>query len=539
MNFDTTENYWERLNATLEQILILTDLMKSPGLDRIVNETLRTITLKTGELLNADRTAIWLLDEYTDQLWTIVPKEEDRTFLELKIPKSAGIMGEAAVENKVINIPYDFYDDPRSHAAQKFDQNNNYLTYSMLLIPLISEETGELVAVVQFINKLKPEHLQGETLDEQIDVRGFTAEDEEEFRRSAPSIIASLACCKSLYWTIQEQRAASALQYAISSLSKSSLDLEDTMKNVMDYAKELTSADRSTLWLIDTERNELWTKIPINSKLTEIRIPRTAGFAGMVAESGEPLLIPFDLYDDERSEKARETDKKCGYRTCTMLCTPVFNPDGELIGVTQLINKTKPGEFPDYDPANWSEPPERWKISFNRNDWESMKAFNVQAGVVLQNALLFDTVKQTDRNKKDIWRYLTHGVISTDWRGNIITANEKARDLLGVSNTEIVEGKPVRQLIQVREGDFAKWLDAAINPTEAKDRQQYYPKLTLVTPGDREPESINLYLNSMADVIDPIRVNGALVVMEDITGEKQVKDLMRRYIPKLVSTVHY
>lgn len=520
----------EKLKTVNQTLTMLDNILDSQGFDAILDEMLRSITLKTGELLNADRTTIWLLDDERDQIWSIVAKGEDGKPLELRLPKGAGIAGECATGKKVINIPFDFYDDSRSHAAKEFDKKNHYRTYTMLVMPLENEETGELVAVVQLINKLKPEHKQGETLEEQIDKAGFTGDDEQVFREFAPSIRLILESSKSFYAATQRQRAASALMNAVSSLSKSSLDLEDTLKNVMDQAKELMDADRSTLWLIDKDKNELWTKIPINGKLTEIRIPRTAGFAGMVAESGEPLLIPFDVYDDERSEKAKETDQKTGYRTCSMLCMPVFNADKELIGVTQLINKKKPGDLPDYDPADWPEAPDKWKASFNRNDLEFMKAFNIQAGVALQNAKLFDTVKQEQQRQKDILRSLTNGVISTDRKGNIIATNEKARDLLGISHTEILEGKPVGKLIEIKGGDFVKWFDAAIHPTDDKDRQQYYPDQTLVPATQEEAQSINLSINSMADVVEPAKVNGALVVMEDISGEKQVKNLMYRYM---------
>lgn len=520
----------EKLKTVNQTLTMLDNILDSQGFDAILDEMLRSITLKTGELLNADRTTIWLLDEDRDQLWSIVAKGEDGKPLELRIPKTAGMAGESATEKKVINIPFDFYDDPRSHAAKEMDKKHHYRTYTMLVMPLENEETGELVAVVQLINKLKPEHKQGETLEEQIDKGGFTGEDEQVFREFAPSIRLILESSKSFYAATQRQRAASALMNAVSSLSKSSLDLEDTLKNVMDQAKELMDADRSTLWLIDKEKNELWTKIPIGGKLTEIRIPRTAGFAGMVAESGEPLLIPFDVYDDERSEKSKEVDKKSGYRTCSMLCMPVFNADKELIGVTQLINKTKPGEFPDYNPGDWPEAPEQWKSSFNRNDLDFMKAFNIQAGVALQNAKLFDTVKQEQQRQKDILRSLSNGVISTDRQGKVIATNERAKLLLGLDDSEILEGQPLGELIKIKEGDFAKWFAAAIHPTDDKDRQQYYPDQTLLPKQNQEPQSINLSINSMSDVVDPAKVNGALVVMEDISGEKQVKNLMYRYM---------
>ncbi len=518
---------------TVNQTLSMLDL-ENQVFDAILDEMLRSITMKTGELLNTDRSSIFLFDEEKNELFTIVAKDDNGNALEIRIPADKGIAGEVATWKKVVNIPYDFYDDPRSVAAKEFDKKNNYRTYTMLAMPLLNEETGELVAVVQLINKLKHDKYPYAELAEKIDIEGFTSEDEQVFREFAPSILLILESSKSFYAATQKQRAAAALMNAVNSLSKSSLDLEDTLKKVMDQAKELMNADRSTLWLIDHEKDELWTKIPIAGKLTEIRIPRTAGFAGMVAESHQPLLIPFDLYEDGRSETSKQTDQKTGYRTCSMLCMPVFNANDELIGVTQLINKKKQGEYPPYDPNDWPKAPEQWKASFNRSDQEFMQAFNIQAGVALQNAKLFAEVKQQEQIQKDILRSLTNGVISTDKKGIVMAANESAKQLLGYGSNEFIEGKLMRDLLKLKEGDFGKWFDAALSPLDEKERQQYYPDQTLLSKDSyfsgTVQQSINLSINSMSDASDPTKVNGALVVMEDISDEKQVKNLMYRYM---------
>ncbi len=519
-----------KLKTVNQTLGMLNNLLEAQGFDAILHEMLRSITLKTGELLNADRTTIWLLDEEKDELWSTVAQGANGKPLELRIPANVGIAGESAQGKKVINIPYDFYDDPRSASAKKFDKQNGSRTYSMVVMPLLQEETGDLIAVVQLLNKFKQDAEQYELLEDKIDVNGFTEEDERVFREFAPSISLILESSKSFYAATQRQRAAEALMKAVDSLSKSSLDLEDTLKKVMDQAKELMNADRSTLWLIDNDKNQLWTKIPIDGKLIEIRIDKDKGFAGMVATSGEPLLIPFDVYKDSRSVTAKETDEKTGYRTCSLLCMPVFNADHELIGVTQLINKKKQGEYPPYNPADWPNAPEQWRASFNRNDLEFMRAFNIQAGVALQNAKLFDTVKQEQQRQRDILRSLTNGVISTDKKGKIIATNESARHLLGISDTDVLEGKSVKNLVCLKDAEFSKWLDVALSPNESKEFQQYYPDQTLLPQGDLEPQSINLSINSMIDVLEPEKVNGVLVVMEDISGEKQVKNLMYRYM---------
>ena len=520
----------EKLKVVNQTLGMLDNILESEGFDAILNDMLQSITLKTGELLNADRTTIFLLDDDKSELWAIVAKNEKGESIEIRVPAHVGIAGEVATEKKVVNIPYDFYNDSRSANAKKTDEKTGYRTYTMLAMPLVKEETNELVAVVQLINKLKPDHQNHAKLDQQIDTTGFTEEDERVFNEFAPSIRLILESSKSFYAATQRQRAATALMNAVNALSKSSLDLEDTLKRVMDQAKELMNADRSTLWLIDEDKDELWTKLPnIEGNLKEIRIPRTAGFAGIVAKSSEPLLIPFDVYEDKRAATARSTDEKTGYRTCSMLCMPVFNSDNKLIGVTQLINKKRQGEFPPYNPADFPNAPEQWKASFNKNDLEFMKSFNIQAGVALQNAKLFAEVKQQEQRQKDMLHALTNGVISTDKKGNIVATNPSAQKLLGVSDAELSEGQCLRQLIKLEKGDFAKWFDASLSPKNDKDRQQYYPDQVLLST-DAESQSINLSINSMTDATDPSKVNGALVVMEDISSAKQVKNLMYRYM---------
>jgi adenylate cyclase len=516
----------EQKLQVVNQTLSMLDMQ---GFDAILEEMLSSITFKTSELLAADRVTIFLLDDEKNELYSIIAKGEGGGTLEIRIPADKGIAGEVATERRVVNIPFDFFDDPRSTQAKIQYEKTGYRTYTMLAMPLLDEE-GNLVAVVQMMNKLKPETDPALSLDQRIDLQGFTTEDEQVFREFAPSIRLILESSRSFYKATQQQRAAQALMQATKALSESSLDLEETLSKVMDEAKKLMQADRSTLWLLDEERGELWTKIPINGVLQELRIPKDAGFAGQVATTGEPLLIPFDLYEHPNAETAKEVDGRTGYRTCSMLCMPVFNAGGTLIGVTQLVNKIKQGEFPPYNPENFPEAPDCWKASFNRNDQEFMKAFNIQAGVALQNAKLFATVKQQEQMQRDILRSLSNGVISTDKQGNIIAANESAKKLLGLDVQEPIEGRSVSDLITLEKGDFSKWIVTALEAKGDKSRQQYYPDQTLNSLIGDEQHSINLSINTIADAADPTKVSGALVVMDDISDEKRLKSTMYRYM---------
>ncbi len=529
-----------KLGVVNQTLSMLDSLLDAQGFDSILNEMLRSITLKTGELLGADRTTIFLLDEDKNELWSIVAKGDTGESLEIRIPADQGIAGEVATFKKVVNIPFDFFDDPRSAQAKKTYKQTGYRTYTMLCMPLLKNQDenspGELVAVVQLMNKLKKVHDPEQPLSERIDIRGFTEEDEKVFQEFAPSVLMILESSRSFRKASQRQRAAAALMSATQSLSKSSLDLEDTLKRVMDEAKKLMNADRSTLWLIDEEKDQLWTKIPIGGVLQELRIPRNAGFAGQVATNGKPLNISFDLYDHPGSETAKQTDQKTKYRTCSLLCMPVFNSDGELIGVTQLVNKKKENEHPPYDPSTWPEAPDFWKASFSRSDQEFMEAFNTQAGVALQNAKLFATVRQQEQLQRDILRSLSNGVISTNKNGLIVAVNETAKQLLGFTKEDRLEGQHICNVVKLeKEGEFAKWFEQALSGKDDKSRNQYYPEQTLLSHNSEEQHSINLSINSIADAKDPTNVYGALVVMDDISDEKRLKSTMYRYMTQEVA----
>ncbi|MGB3613843.1 MAG: adenylate/guanylate cyclase domain-containing protein, partial [Elainellaceae cyanobacterium] len=534
----------QKLHIVNRTLTMLDSLLDSQDFEAVLKEMLRSITLKTGELLNADRTTIYLLDEDKNELWSIIAKDESGGDLELRFPATRGIAGEVATTKEAINIAFDFYDDPRAEFAKRTDQATGYRTYTMLVLPLLNDD-GKLVAVVQLINKLQQDYDSHSPLDSRVNTAGFSAEDETLFSEFSPSIRLILESSRSFYKAAQKQRAASALMKATQALSQSSLDLGETLERVMNEAKELMQADRSTLWLLDEARQELWTRIPIRGELQEYRIPKDAGFAGQVATTGEPVILPFDLYSLANAEKSKETDRHSGYRTCSMLCMPVFNTDGVLIGVTQLVNKVRQGDYPPYNPAHWPEPPERWKASFNRTDLEFMQAFNIQAGVALQNAKLFDTVKQQELMQRDILRSLSNGVLSTDQEGRIIAANESARTLLHLPDDAVVEGQKIDTLIAIEELDFSDCFRRALAPKDDVDRRQYYPEQTLdakvgVDPklGEERPvaqHSVHLSINSIADAKDATDVYGALVVMDDISDEKRLKSTMYRYMSQEVA----
>lgn len=195
--------------------------------DRAINELvgtlcemLRRLTRKAGDLLRADRTSIFLLDKQTKVLGTIVADDGDGGCLLIDIPANRGIASLAATSLEVINVPFDVYVDPRSEEAKKTDLRTGYRTYTILAWPLLNKKK-DLVAVVQLINKLKPNYSPNDDLSQKIDKQGFTKEDEEKFAKFAPSILKILEKCQLCYQLSQKlknneklKRGGAALQNA-------------------------------------------------------------------------------------------------------------------------------------------------------------------------------------------------------------------------------------------------------------------------------------------------------------------------------------
>jgi signal transduction histidine kinase len=123
------------------------------------------------------------------------------------------------------------------------------------------------------------------------------------------------------------------------------LRLNDMLLQISQKACEVMEADRCSIFLHDSNRDELWSTVATGMKGKVIRIPSSIGFAGFCFQTGETVNLE-DAYKDERFN--REVDLKTGYRTTSVLCIPLFTRTGSRLGVIQLLNK-KEGVFTNED----------------------------------------------------------------------------------------------------------------------------------------------------------------------------------------------
>lgn len=116
----------------------------------------------------------------------------------------------------------------------------------------------------------------------------------------------------------------------------STTDLDELLARIAENVTELMDAERSTIYVVDEEHSELWSRVAQGEKQVEFRLPIGAGIAGWVAENGTVLNVR-DAYSDERFDP--DWDRQTGYRTRSILCAPMANREGGTIGVLQVLNK--------------------------------------------------------------------------------------------------------------------------------------------------------------------------------------------------------
>ncbi|MFA9411823.1 MAG: GAF domain-containing protein, partial [Deltaproteobacteria bacterium] len=119
---------------------------------------------------------------------------------------------------------------------------------------------------------------------------------------------------------VDRERAKLRALQDISSALGSTLDLGELLEMILDRISEVMEADRSTLYLLDEDTDELWSKVIQGEEVHEIRLKPGEGLAGAVASTGKPLNIK-DAYQDVRFDA--EWDRTTGYRTRSTLCVPM------------------------------------------------------------------------------------------------------------------------------------------------------------------------------------------------------------------------
>ncbi|SFC12948.1 GAF domain-containing protein [Pseudoalteromonas denitrificans] len=425
---------------------------------------------------DSERSSIFLHDNHSNELYTRFAQGLKKR--EIRIFDNEGIAGHVFQTGKGVIID-DVYCDP--HFNRKIDRKSEFVTRNMLCVPMLSAK-GEVIGIVQSINKKQGEYQSQDLKTLQI------------ISDQVAIIVQSFQMIEHL----NESRTKELEFLNVVADTTSELELGPLLNKVMTQATHMLNAERSTLFLNDEKNNELWSLVGQGLDSVEIRFPNHLGIAGTVFTSAKSINIPY-AYADLRFNPA--FDKQTGFFTRSILCIPVINKTGKVIGVTQVLNK-KDGVF-------------------NEEDESRLKAFTAQISIGLENASLFDDVQKIKNYNESMLESMSNGVLTFNEDGMATTCNAASLKILNCMESDIIK-RDAHAIF----GHQNLWLIDLINKNKHEEHGTHLVDVELTL--EQESKYLNVTIQTLKDH-DKNNI-GSILLMEDISNEKRVKSTMSRYI---------
>ncbi len=464
------------LRSSLRRSEFLLNVTRRIATIEKLDDLLFTLVEIVSAELDAERGTLFLNDPATNELYSRVAQG---TFnREIRLANNTGIAGSVFQSGKG-EIVSDVRADPRFN--RDVDVQTGFTTRNILAAPVITAG-GEVIGVFESLNKRS----------------GVYSEDDLALLETiATQACVALQSSQFVERMVKTRKQEMEFLDLVSDIT-SSLDLSVLLRRVMREAARMLKADRSTLFLNNEKTGELMSEVGEGLNTVQIRLPNHVGIAGAVFTSGQTINIPH-AYADLRFNP--EFDKKTGYFTRSILCVPVVNKNGKVIGVTQALNK-RGGPFTGEDEAR-------------------LRAFTAQVSIALENAKLFDDVQNMRNYNQSVLESMSSGVITLNEDGRVQTCNAAGYGILRATEASLLG-----QLA----GDVFSGPNEWINERIAKGAGSNVSDLIMdgeITFGG-EKIHVNLTIQPLMSLKGE-RL-GTMLMIEDISSEKRLKSTMSRYI---------
>jgi len=433
------------------------------------------VDMATREM-DAERSTIFLNDNDTNELYSRVA--QGNFHREIRILNNSGVAGHVFTTGQGL-IVHDAY--ASEFFNRSVDESTGFTTKSILCVPIRTLK-GEIIGVAQVLNKRTGQFSKDDlTLLEAMTTQAAIALQSTQFIERMKK------------FRIQEMEF-----FKIVSDITAEIDLGALLNKVMSEATRMLNAERSTLFLNDEKKKELFSKVGLGLNATVIRFPNHMGIAGVVFQSGETINIPH-AYADLRFNPA--FDKRTGFFTRSILCVPVINKSGKMIGVTQVLNK-RGGPF-------------------TKEDESRLRAFTAQVSIALENAKLFDDIQNMKNYSESMLESMSNGVITLNEDGKIVTCN--------TAGLQIMKAAPADILDRPAEAFFTgvnAWVMEKIERVEETRKSD----VTMDAELEFEGGKISANLTALPLVNVEKKKLGTMIIIDDISSEKRMKSTMSRYM---------
>ncbi|MFA5182827.1 MAG: GAF domain-containing protein [Syntrophales bacterium] len=463
-------------DVRLHQAELLLNVAQTMATYETLDDMLNVLVEITTREIRADRGTIFLNDAETGELYSRVAQGTFQR--EIRIINNTGIAGHVFTTGESLLV-HDAYNDERFNRS--VDEKTGYTTKSILCVPIRTMK-GEIIGAAQMLNKKK-----GRFNKEDMNLL-------ESMTTQAAITLQSIGIVEKM----KKFRAKEMEFFDLVSNVTAEIDLGSLLNKVMSEATRMLNSERSTLFLNDEKRQELFSMVGEGLGAMVIRLPNHMGIAGAVFQSGETINIPY-AYADLRFNPA--FDRKTGFFTRSILCVPVVNKTGKTIGVTQVLNK-RGGPF-------------------TKGDESRLRAFTAQVSIALENAKLFDDIQNMKNYSESMLESMSNGVMTLDEEGKIITCNAAGLKIMQIESEAIID-HAVRDFFTGKNA----WLVDKVCRVDETRKSEMTMDAELEFGANKVSANIAILPLTSVDK----KNLGVMIIMDDISSEKRVKSTMSRYM---------
>jgi signal transduction histidine kinase len=372
-----------------------------------LDELLDALLVRTRQVLDVDTCAILLLDQETDELVAQAALGiEEEVEQGVRIPVGGGFAGRIAAEKR----PYILDDVDHGNVLNPILRQKG--VKSMLGVPLVVE--GAVLGVLH-IGSLVPRKFR----DDEVELLQLVAD------RAALAIEHAR-----LFEAERAARERIENIQIVTDAALSHLEIDELLGVLLPRIRDILRADTCAVLLLDEETEELVARAALGIEEeveAGVRVPLGAGFAGKVAEEGEPRVIDVDEYPVWNPILRQKGIK-------SMLGVPLVVA-GVSLGVLHVGSLTL--------------------RKFTRDEVELLQLVSQRVAIAIERARLHEETVQLDQLKLNFVAIASHELRTpaTSVYGVLKTLYERGHELSEELRDELLEvgveqGERLRRLLE-------------------------------------------------------------------------------------------
>lgn len=210
--------------------------------------------------------------------------------------------------------------------------------------------------------------------------------------------------------------------YSIGKSVSSLLDLEELLVRIVEAGIYITRAEEGFLLLRDPNADELYLRAAKNlgeQRAQKLRMPIDDSLAGQVIRTGKPIRL-------DKAGAGAQLKVITGFLVRAILQVPLM-VGSQVIGVLAVDNQQS-------------------ERTFSENDQYLLSALADYAAIAIENARLYEQVKQSESRYRDLFDNANDLIFTLDSRFNIRSINKVGPTITGYAYDDLI-GRPLRDMI--------------------------------------------------------------------------------------------